>query len=178
MLLTCIANCVTLAFLHKNTLPYLPHLHLIISMLNFGVDESTGFSIIQHLKQHDTLFSSLQIALQSRALFKLVHPIPGNASYCTTYPPLLGKAFIIDVNSNSLKEGYVYKQMDSVCVAVIFGLLAINILSYWETAYVFKALLVNRKYYLIFLLSLVNWAVGDTGTNINCIYSSSEDLLK
>lgn len=156
MLLTCIDNCVTLAFLDKDTLPDLPHLHLIISMLNFGVDESSRFSITQHRKQHDTLFSSLQIALQNRALFKLVHPIPGNAPCCTTYPPLLGKAFIIDVHSNSLKEGYVYKQMDSVRITVIFGLLAVNILSCWETVYVFKALLVNGKYYLIFLLSLVN----------------------
>lgn len=59
MLLTCIDNCVTLAFLDKDTLPDLPHLHLIISMLNFGVDESSRFSITQHRKQHDTLFSSL-----------------------------------------------------------------------------------------------------------------------
>lgn len=101
-------------------------------------------------------FNLLQTALQVRAWFKLVHLIPGRASYYATYPPLLGKAFIIDVHSNSLKERCVYKQMESVQIAVIFGLLAVNKLSCWETAYVFKALLVSRKCYLIFLLSLVN----------------------
>lgn len=68
--------------------------------------------------------------------------------------------------------------MESMHIPVIFDLLAINILSCWEAAYVFKDLLVNKKYYLIFLLSLVDWVAGDTGTNTNYIYSSSEGLLK
>lgn len=68
--------------------------------------------------------------------------------------------------------------MESMHIPVIFGLLAINILSCWEAAYVFKALLVSKTYYLIFLLSLVDWVAGDTGTNTNCIYSTSEGMLK